>query len=145
MEAKKKPITAIAIVKETFVVGKLVVPGQVLHVPAHITEADARVLIAQGQAIEGDGSGVAATFVERAVVKHQAAVNTRVELRDKLKPVSNREIFEKLLETQNMLVSLLGKMGDLMFVEPEQAPVAPPGGDQATTEAGGSKPGKPGK
>lgn len=138
MEEKKKPIAVITIVNQTFVVGKEVVPGQVMRVPADITEVDARVLIAQGKAIEGDGSGVAAPYVKKAIDKHKAATDTRAELRGKLKPVSNRELMEAQLKTQEMLAVLLGKMGDLMFVEPEQAQVAANAGGKA--EAG--KPGK---
>lgn len=133
MEEKKKPIAAITIVKQTFVVGKEVVPGQVMRVPADVTDVDARVLIAQGQAIEGDGSGVAAPFVARQVEKHEAAVRTRSELRDKLKPVSNRELLEAQLQTQQMITELLGKMGDLMFVEPEPAAVVPAAAPAVTT------------
>jgi hypothetical protein len=111
IDTKREKLTRVTVVKQTKVTGADVDPGTVLEVPANITEMDARRLVHRGIAIAGDGTGNAEPYVKKAVADHKAAVSARAAQREQLKPVSNRELMNAIVEQNKILLELLQVQG----------------------------------
>jgi hypothetical protein len=108
IQTKREKITMITLVKQAKVTGVDKEPGEQLSVPGDLPESDAHRLVQRGYAIIGDGSGNAAEYVAKAVADHKAVKSARSARREQLKPVSNREVLNAILEMNKNVIALLG-------------------------------------
>ena len=101
----------LTIVKQTFVHGDLVVPGESYKVPGEVGEEDALLLVGIGKAVTGDSEGPNAAVIKKAVAEFKSAQRSQAERDARLKGPSLADLTAAIVEQSRISAEMLSALG----------------------------------